>query len=886
MSIVPLRHIAGHLLWSTSGTVWGVWRLTPLAGRYLSAQQREQNLAQVASWTRSLPARARLLGLCAQVDPGEIAERMVKGVDLARCPAWAQTAEAYLDVLDGQEMHRRTLWLAVPLSAGGRRAELSAAWTSAAAEVTERLGGPPRPVPADEVEAFRRQAAQVAETIGPAVRMRPARPAEIVWIYQHATHRGLLEPLLGQAEGSSLFGGTMRGGELRSPSYADLGLVRLLEGGQPTGGQEEGRRRGGWWRRGASSPVMRRWLQVETETGAGYQALLALAEMPEQVAAEHADVLAQLDALPMPVDFVVDLTVVPSETARRQIAKKKREMVDQADQYGAQPAGLPAELRRDAGRLGEMDARMAASSLEVEVQAVTILAVWGPTPQICEERARMLSSVLKGADYRSVRAPGLQDRLFTPFLPGAPPPPEGRQFVQHQLSEDWALAGGLTVSECGDPTGALIGADVECGTPRPVLLDIASAPQADASGSLGVIGDLGSGKSVLQKLVELSVVDRGGRAVIIDRTPMREWARFAAGAAPGRCQIIDAAKAELSIDPLRLFGGQDGAQYAESYLTLQLGVGPMSTAGAVLHRAVKEAAASRSPSMAGVLDRLRAMAEDPRTAQAEASSMRDLLEIVADAPLARMVFDPRLPVVSLAGGATSDMAVVTTAGLTLPPKDAFVNPDLLRAQPLEALIGRAVLYLIAAMARRVAFTDPRFSVVGLDECYWLTSSAEGLALAHEIVHDGRKHNTAAVMGAHDAEELGSETLRGLLGYRVLARTSDPTMARRGLEFLGLPPTDELVQQVAGLSPIGEPRRAGEMFLRSPHGGGRIGLIQTLVPPVRRIADHIFTTPQSTPKSTTPDSTTESTPSGSTASTERTAPGKRAVRAAARAAVTP
>lgn len=51
---------------------------------------------------------------------------------------------------------------------------------------------------------------------------------------------------------------------------------------------------------------------------------------------------------------------------------------------------------------------------------------------------------------------------------------------------------------------------------------------------------------------------------------------------------------------------------------------------------------------------------------------------------------------------------------------------MLHQQPLEALIGRAVLYLIAAIARQTAFEDPeRFTAVVLDELYWLTSSAEG-----------------------------------------------------------------------------------------------------------------------------------------------------------------
>ena len=37
---VPIRHLAGNLLWSTSGTVWGVWRVRPVAYSHASPRAR------------------------------------------------------------------------------------------------------------------------------------------------------------------------------------------------------------------------------------------------------------------------------------------------------------------------------------------------------------------------------------------------------------------------------------------------------------------------------------------------------------------------------------------------------------------------------------------------------------------------------------------------------------------------------------------------------------------------------------------------------------------------------------------------------------------------------------------------------------------------------
>ncbi|WP_328457591.1 ATP-binding protein [Streptomyces sp. NBC_00386] len=865
---VPIRHIAGHLVWSTQGSVWALYRLHPgpdaqgqreeaIQGTYVPAAVRDEQLAKITHLVRSLPG-ARLFGLCAQVDPGEIALRMIEGIEPAEQASragqhpWVENVEATLELLDGQEMHRRTLWLAVPLqtqTAGVRvPAWLGAAW----AEIAPLLGVRPVPVSRREVSACREQASRVEAGLAGGVVFRPARPAEIVWMVQHALHRGLAEPLLAEAEISGLYGGQIRDGVLRSPSYVGLGQVRLQEGGLDpalddvqelkSAGRITRLGRKAWWRLNTSSPLGRRWLQVESDAGIGYQAHLVLAECPPTVSQDAADLFAQLESLDFPVDYTVDLTLVPAEKARAQVRRKKNELIDQADQYDARPTGMPASLTEAARDLGELDARLSRTSVEVEVQSVSVLTVWGPTAAVCDARARALAALLGGTDYRAVRPAGLQEFLFTLGLPGNVRPGMVREFTQHQVSEDWALNGAFTVSEVGDPNGMFLGIDLDSGTTRPVMINVADAPKVDASASMGIVGDLGAGKSVLQKLIAEAVWARGGCAICIDRTPVREWAAFARTAAADRVQIIDAAQAEVSIDPLRMFDGPEARHYALSYLTLQLGIGPMSTSGEVLHHAVAQAAASNSPSMHRVLEVLEEMTTNEAGQRKDAAStLAGLIRVVATNSLARMVFDPTLAPVRLDASSTTDMIVITTTGLTLPPTAAFDRPEVLRQQPLEALIGRAVLYLIAAIARQTAFEDPeRFTAVVLDELYWLTSSTEGTALVHEILHDGRKHGAGLLAGSHDAVELGPD--RGLMAYRALARTADRDRARRGLEFVGLDPNDgELLQLVTtGLSPIGQRGREGEFLIACPRQN--TGRVKVVIPRIERISSAITTTP--------------------------------------------
>ncbi|MFD9124164.1 ATP-binding protein [Kitasatospora sp. NPDC059571] len=842
---VAIRHISGHLVWSTSGAVWAFWRITPVGSRYASALERQDVLGRVTSLIRSLSGSVRIYSLCAQVDAREIAMRTLEGIDPAEHPGAEESAAAAFEMLAGTEMHRRTLWLAVPLQAPGRAAQLSQARGSMWATFGEQAGMPIAPVPLAEVQLYRGVARQVEAGFGGGLGIRAARPAEIVWMHQHAVHRGQAEPLLSDAEASRTRGGRIVGAQLRSPSYASLGQVRLLEGGMAPDADAQVEDRGGLRRWLASrfdgTALSKLWLQVETEDGTGYQTQLALEEIPQAVAEQSADILAQLEILNYPVDAVVDMTLVDSTKAKAQIAKKKAELADQVDQWATRPTGAPDSIPLAAETLGEQEARLGRTSVEREVQSRTVLTVWGASAQLCDERARDLRTRLSGADYGVIVPRGGQERLFALGLPAAGPAMRAREVTQYQLSEDWAMSGALTASELGDATGPMLGRSLDVGTVRPVLLDLAAAPLNNAAASLAVLGDLGSGKSVLLKKLTGDLVDRGHRAIVIDRTNQREWADFARVFAPERSRVIDAAKAQVSIDPLRVLPRAAGEAAALSYLLLQCNLEAMSAQGAALSRAVKAAAHGARPHMGTVLDELRSISTEGGARGEGAADVLDLLHTVADRPLAAMVFDPSLPALSLSG-LEADLVVFTTNGLTLPPKEALARPEVLRTQPLEALIGRAVLYLIAAISRHVAFSDrSRFCTVVTDECYWLTSSTEGSSLVKELAHDGRKHNAGLLMGGHDALDLGSETIQGLIPQRVLARTTDDAMARRGLTFLGLPGDDEALLQLvtSGLSPHGDKARAGEMLLRDARG--RIGTLKVIIPTLPKYGA-IFTTP--------------------------------------------
>lgn len=335
--------------------------------------------------------------------------------------------------------------------------------------------------------------------------------------------------------------------------------------------------------------------------------------------------------------------------------------------------------------------------------------------------------------------------------------------------------------------------------------------------------------------------------MIVDRTPKQEWVRFAQ-ACPGETQVITIdTTAAVSLDPLRIFEEKREAQrFTESFLTLLLGISPMDDEGIALSEAVAYVLAEPNPSMRVLTEEL----ANRGSGDPAAKRVARRLAAVARKDLAATLFDETLPVVRTS---EADSVVFSVASLALPKKRELESARLDRLE-FEKTFGRSVMYLIAALCRKIAFArDEEFTAVVWDECWWLTSSPEGCELLLEVVRDGRKHNAGALVGSHDPQDIGpadsevGQVILGLIPRRFLFRHTDIDLARRGLQFLGCDPhDDELLQIVTQeLSPItvsdeDKAARAGECLHRDLMG--RIGGMQILIPPDPEAAAHIHSQP--------------------------------------------
>ena len=134
---------------------------------------------------------------------------------------------------------------------------------------------------------------------------------------------------------------------------------------------------------------------------------------------------------------------------------------------------------------------------------------------------------------------------------------------------------------------------------------------------------------------------------------------------------------------------------------------------------------------------------------------------------------------------TASFVVVSAAGLDLVTRDVLTNEHLARKMLDSQVAAQALLYVVAAIARRSTLGDrSRFAAALLDEFWVFQASPYGQALVTEWLRDSRKHNAAVWLFTQHPTDLAAE-LRDLLGVRLAFRQNSRAAAIAALEFLEL-----------------------------------------------------------------------------------------------------
>ena len=492
-------------------------------------------------------------------------------------------------------------------------------------------------------------------------------------------------------------------------------------------------------------------------------------------------------------------------------------MVHQRDEYAGSATGTPSSLDSAAASLHDLEAALDQNKAEPELECTVIVHLANQSLARLERHAESLQAQFEPANYGLVRPIGDQSKLLAMMWPGSAATPPVSDYRQHLLARDLASMLPFNGSEIGDRRGGLLGVNLDSGVAQPVLSGLSEGPRRQMPGNFGGVGEPGSGKSATGKRFIELVCAADGQVVTIDRTEQREYARYAAalhkmGVAT---QVVEiGADTGTTLDPLRVFGPAERVTVTVGFLAQLCMVETGSLEAMALAEAV-DAVSARNGRLTDVADEL---ARQANNGAAEASVLaRKLARFARLDELGRSVFGDGEPLRMDAG-----FVVFSVAGLDLPSRETLENEHLSKRMLDSQVAAQALLYIVAAFARRATFANrSRFAVALLDEWWGIGSSPYGRALIREWLRDSRKHNAAVGLFSQHADDFDDE-VRSFLGTRMVFRQRTINAARAALEFLDVV-DDEMVERLTSSNLDEGGFASGTCLLRDLDN--RVGLIQ-------------------------------------------------------------
>jgi len=816
----PARAIVGHVVWSHDGSAWAVWSVKPFPHAHTSAADKLSVHSRLRSLLVNLPGESMLLSISERLDPLDVVERMAEGVDLNRSPAWAAVCDSSAGWLGQVPLRRRLFYLAAELPRARR--PLLDALRGAAAEVGASFGVGPAAVPAAEVQQRLRQARELEVRLAQHTSARPLTAGEICWLYARSLRRGVDEPPFDERWEPPVPPGSVddRGDVAAVEAVRSRGvLAHLTDAVVTEGGTAEDEDR----------PRHRRYVRIDGDAGTTYQTVVAMADMPHhfRFPGGGGEWLYHADNAGFPVDWCVRTRSVANADAQTKVRRKHRDLIGQIEEYDGELTGAPPQLAEAIRAIDDERGELGANPGEPELQATVLMSIAATSLPELEDRAGALAAMFEPHEYGLARPTGGQTALLRSMLPGTPAAPVCRDYTQFMLARDLAAGSPFCGSDVGDPRGLLLGLSLDGGAGTPVLFDPAYGPRVNASPSLAAVGRLGSGKSFFLKRLCWDTVARGGQVVTIDRTQSGEYVRFAA-AAPGRTQIVRLeAGSDVRLDPLRSFTGHERIAVTLGFLSLLAGCSAHSEEGAALADAVDAVAARPDAGLGEVVDELSRMGADPTKPDDAARGLARRLLHYRRSTTGVLAFGDG-PTVSL----DADFIVFWAPHLALPSRETLMHEHSSRMMLPEQVMGQALLYLVAAVGRRVVFSDPtRFGAALYDEAWAILASPHGQNLLIEGVRDGRKHNGAIWLASQHPNDFAISELEDLLGSRFVFRQAHRAIPS-ALRFLGVGDSvDAGVTLEQGLG-------TGVCLYRDVRD--RVGLIQVL-PPALHELDSVFDT---------------------------------------------
>jgi hypothetical protein len=817
-NLQPTKSIINNLRRMRDGSIWANYQLFGLAYGYTSDDRKYDTLIHHKNLFRTLPNNAVIKAPIAAMSPDVILARAIAGTDVNTHPRWREECEGKHDFFSTVRATERTFTLSFPVIEADTINDLTGlAPTGARSRERDRA----------ELLKAADLAAGIVSRLPSVFELAPLTAAQMTWLWNHSISLGAPLEVFPPAVATNV--------------SAPAGAFAMAE-------FDEGERRAEVkrWRPSSFAPLVKITQPGRIEAAESYQTLLAIESLPlEGLQFPGSEFFTIADRVTgFDVDWALRIHKTPREQAIANNTKKLKRLSEQVGERDSEISFAQNTLGEQVDLLAEYTGLLESNDDEIEVALCPIFAVGATTRAQCEAGALQLVRAFERNRIKVVAPLGGQRELWAAMNPGGANLRAVADFSHVTISEYAAASVPCATNAVGDAAGPIFALNLSGRRNQPVHLEWWREAVKDASPSVAFAGELGAGKTWAIMTLLFHLVDIGGQFLAIDRTDQGEYAQPAATLS--KHVIIDLMRPQWSMDPLRIFPADIGVDKAVDLLTPLFGCTADSPMGLTLGELLRPERGIRSiPQMLTALQTGidAGTTPDGKTLPTGWAELCRHLSYWSGRRYAAALMDPNLPAMNL----DAEGIVIRTNRVEVPTAEEIAGRDPLTP---TKVFGRAIYGLSAEIGRHAfGANKTRVGAVVMDEAYHLTSTSTGLASVTRIVRDGRKDNTALILGSHDpVNDYPAGTALDLIPIRIVMRHRDETLARRSLKWLGIDPekNPHIVRDLTrNTSPKGrdnkvEPGREGEGYLRDARGA--IGRIKVLGPssPTRRTA--MSTTP--------------------------------------------
>lgn len=835
----PVAYRHKHLLWTTDGTCWAIWKLKGVSYGMRPLKEKVEIRDAHKVLFRVLTGESMLLSVVVGQDPEEVFKKMLSGIDVEEHPAWRAECEDRREWLDDFGIGERLFFLCVPL---GKRWSLDRVKRAASSWMDRRrlqLGLNIIGISNDEKDACLRQAETIEGFIPAVFAPKKVTLAQQIWLEGHLLSRGALFDVFPNSDKAG-------------PDEVTRWLNEPVfdEGGK----SDEKKGILGFSNPYLRNPYLQRYLKVGSEEQfaygeASYQSMFALTGFPaEGLAWPGSEILGEIDDYAPGAEWVIRMNTISSHEAKKANRKAARTINDQLDQRDSEVGTGHHDLDSSIELLREYDQILNSNHNEVEIQPIIVFAIYSNDSEDIVTRLGHTLRQFKDLGFDVACPVGYQETFWWSFIPGSKSTTLLNEFRQISTASTMSALVPMASGYIGDDSGPVIAINESNQLPSMVHLNLESAVSVrNMSACIGVTGDLGSGKSSTMKTIVKYVADRGGQVFGTDRSEINEWGNFVS-TLPNSV-VVDPMDPKYSLDPLKMFGEKNedvAGRIATNFFISLLNISPTEELGDALSEFLG-ASYRREHQIANLVELLEHLKAKGNDGDEVSAALAKKMGVFAKQDFGRCLFKAELP--PLPWDKASAM-IVRTNSLEVPTDSELEKPHLFQRMRAEKIFGSAFYILLTALARAICFASKdRFALYVEDEAHMVTRNEMSRSELTLFVRDGRKHGAAFLVGSHDPlADFGDETMRSLIPIRIVHRQKDKKLARRSIEWLlGESPEDEglIDQLVNDTSPqVGNEvpmERRGEAFMKD--ASGAVARVKILIPANKKSRDAVSTTPE-------------------------------------------